>query len=244
MKLQKLYSYVRRAVDDYQMITEEDRIAIGISGGKDSLALLYALAGLRHFYPEHFDIIAVTVNVGFDGMDFSQVAKLCEKLDVEYHIIDTDIKKIVFDERRESNPCSLGAKMRKGALNDAIKVLGCNKVAYAHHRDDVVETMLLSLLYEGRFHSFAPVTYLDRTQLTVIRPLIYVHEADVIGFVNRYDVPVVKSTCPADGNTKREYVHLLLKDLMKEDPAIKNRMFSAITDSTIKGWHKKEGAHY
>ncbi len=244
MKLQKLYSYARRAIDDYNMIEEGDRIAVGISGGKDSLTLLYALHGLMRFYSKRFEIIAITVDVGFKGMDFSKIEKLCQKLEVDYHVIHTDIAQIVFDERKESSPCSLCAKMRKGALNEAIKELGCNKVAYAHHRDDVVETMLLSLMYEGRFHTFAPVTYLDRMCVTVIRPLIYVHEADVIGFVRRYDVPVVKSTCPADGNTRREYAHDLLKQMMAEDPAIKNRMFTAICDSNIKGWEANEGAHY
>lgn len=244
MKLQKLYSYVRRAVDDYNMIDDGDRIAIGISGGKDSLALLYALEGLRHFYPKSFEIIAVTVDLGFNNLDLSAVQSLCDKLGVRYHIVKTDIARIVFDEREEKSPCSLCAKMRKGAINEAIKELGCNKVAYAHHRDDVVETMLLSLMYEGRFHCFAPVTYLDRMQVTVIRPLIYVHESDVIGFVRKYDVPVVKSPCPADGNTKREYAHNLLKELIKDNPGVKNRMFTAVTDSNIKGWDKREGAHY
>ncbi|MBR6238772.1 MAG: tRNA 2-thiocytidine(32) synthetase TtcA [Lachnospiraceae bacterium] len=244
MKLQKLYSYVRRAVDDYNMIEDGDRIAIGISGGKDSLALLYALEGLRHFYPKKFDIVAVTVDLGFDNLDLSDIKALCDKLNVEYHIVKTDIAQIIFEERKEKNPCSLCAKMRKGALNEAMKNLGISKIAYAHHRDDVVETMLLSLMYEGRFHCFAPVTFLDRMEVTVIRPLIYVHEADVIGFVKRYDVPVVKSPCPADGNTKREYAHNLLKDMIKDNPGVKNRMFTAITESNIKGWEKKEGAHY
>lgn len=244
MKLQKLYSYVRRAVDDYNMIDEGDRIAIGISGGKDSLALLYALEGLRHFYPKKFDIVAVTVDLGFDNMNLDGIKALCEKLNVEYHIVKTDIAQIIFEERKEKNPCSLCAKMRKGALNEAMKNLGISKIAYAHHRDDVVETMLLSLMYEGRFHCFAPVTYLDRMDVTVIRPLIYVHEADVIGFVKRYDVPVVKSPCPADGNTKREYAHNLLKEMIRDNPGVKNRMFTAITESNIKGWEKKEGAHY
>ncbi len=244
MKLQKLYSYVRRAVDDYNMIEDGDRIAIGISGGKDSLALLYALEGLRHFYPKKFDIVAVTVDLGFDNLDLSGIKALCDKLNVEYHIVKTDIAQIIFEERKEKNPCSLCAKMRKGALNEAMKNLGISKIAYAHHRDDVVETMLLSLMYEGRFHCFAPLTYLDRMEVTVIRPLIYVHEADVIGFVKRYDVPVVKSPCPADGNTKREYAHNLLKDMIKDNPGVKNRMFTAITESNIKGWEKNEGAHY
>lgn len=244
MKLQKLYSYVRRAVDDYNMIEEGDKIAVGISGGKDSLTLLYALHGLRRFYPKKFDICAITIDVGFKGMDFSPIIKLCDDLNIEYHIEKTDIAQIVFDERKETSPCSLCAKMRKGSLNDAIKAMGCNKVAYAHHKDDVVETMLLSLMYEGRFHTFAPVTYLDRTEVTVIRPMIYVHEADVKGFVRKYEVPVVKSKCPVDGYTKREYAHDLLDEMIKANPGVKNRMFTAIVDSNIKGWEHKKGAHY
>ena len=244
MKLQKLYSYARRAIDDYNMIEEGDKIAIGISGGKDSLALLYALHGLKQFYPKHFNIIAVTVDLGFNNMDLSGIQKLCDDLGVPYHVVHTDIAQIIFEERKESNPCSLCAKMRKGSLNDAVKELGYDKVAYAHHRDDVVETMLLSLMYEGRFHCFAPVTFLDRMEITVIRPLIYVHEADIKGFVNKYEVPVVKSPCPADGNTKREYAHELLQSMIKDNPGVKNRMFTAIADSHIKGWDRSDGAHY
>lgn len=244
MKMQKLYSYLRRAIDDYDMIQDGDKIAIGISGGKDSLTLLHGLKGLMRFYPKKFDIVAITVDLGWNNLDLSRIKALCEELDVEYYIEKTDIAQVVFDERKETNPCSLCAKMRKGALNEAIKKLGCNKVAYAHHRDDVVETMLLSLMYEGRFHCFAPVTYLDRMDVTVIRPLIYVHEADVIGFVKRYDVPVVKSPCPADGNTKREYAHEVLQDMIKVNPGVKNRMFTAIVDSNIKGWENRKGAHY
>ena len=210
MKLQQVMSYVRRAVDDYHMIEDGDKIAIGISGGKDSLTLLYALNGLKRFYPNKFEIYAVTVDLGFKNLDLTKIEQLCNELGVEYSIVKTDIADIVFEQRKETNPCSLCAKMRKGALNDAIKAAGCNKVAYAHHKDDVVETMLLSLIFEGRFHTFSPVTYLDRTKLTVIRPLMYMDEADVIGFVNKNHVPVVQSPCPADGNTKREYVHNLL----------------------------------
>lgn len=231
MKLQQLYSYTRKAIDDYKMIAEGDKIAIGISGGKDSLAMLYALSGLRRFYPVSFELVAVTVDLGFANLNLDEITALCAKLDVPYHIVKTDIGKIVFEDRKESSPCSLCAKMRKGALNQAMKELGCGKVAYAHHRDDVVETMLLSLIYEGRFHSFAPVTYLDRMDMTVIRPLIYVQEADVIGFVNKYQVPVVKSPCPADGHTKREYAHLLLQQLNRENPGVKDRMFHAVQDA-------------
>ena len=236
MKLQQVMSYVRRALDDYHMIQEGDRIAVGISGGKDSLTLLYALHGLKRFYPKKFEIHAVTVDLGFQNLNLEKIKQLCEELEVPYTIVKTDIADIVFNQRGEENPCSLCAKMRKGALNQAIKEAGCNKVAYAHHKDDVVETMLMSLIFEGRFHTFSPVTYLDRMDLPVIRPLMYMNEADVIGFVNKHNVPVVKSPCPADGHTKREYVKQLLRRLNLENPGVKERMFTAILSSNMKGW--------
>lgn len=203
MTLQRVLSYIRRAADDYHMIEAGDKIAVGISGGKDSLTLLYGLHGLMRFYPQPFTIHAVTVDLGFHNLDLTGIQELCSKLEVPYTIVKTDIADIIFHERKETNPCSLCAKMRKGALNEAIKKAGCNKIAYAHHKDDVVETMLMSLIFEGRFHTFNPVTYLDRMDLTVIRPLMYMSEQDVIGFVNKFQMPVVKSPCPADGHTKR-----------------------------------------
>ena len=237
MRLQQVLSYVRKAVDDYHMIADGDKIAVGISGGKDSLTLLYALHGLRRFYPQKFDIHAVTVDLGFGNLDLSRIESICaDELQIPYTIVKTDIADIIFEQRKESNPCSLCAKMRKGALNEAIKKEGCNKVAYAHHKDDVVETMLMSLIYEGRFHTFSPVTYLDRMDLTVIRPLMYMNEADVIGFVNKNQIPVVKSPCPADGYTKRDYVKQLLKKLNQENPGVKERMFTAIQDGGMAGW--------
>lgn len=236
MNLQKVMSYVRRAIDDYHMIEDGDKIAVGISGGKDSLVMLYALHGLKRFYPKKFEIHAVTVDLGFNNLNLDKIVELCKSLDVEYTIVKTDIAKIIFEDRKESNPCSLCAKMRKGALNDAIKACGCNKVAYAHHKDDVVETMLMSLIFEGRFHTFSPITYLDRMDIHVIRPLMYMNESDVIGFVNKYDVPVVKSPCPADGNTKREYIKQLLRQLNLENPGVKERMFTAIQNGNLQGW--------
>ena len=236
MKLQQLISRVRQAIDKYKMIEENDCICVGISGGKDSLTLLYALAKLRDFYPIKFDVKAITIDLGFNNMDFDRISSLCADLNVEYRIEKTEIAKIVFEERKEKNPCSLCAKMRKGSLNTAIKEMGCNKVAYAHHMDDVIETMMLSFLYEGRYHTFSPVTYLDKTDVTIIRPLVFVNESEVIGFVNKYELPVVKSSCPADGNTKREYVHELVRKLNLENPGVKKRMFTAICDSKINGW--------
>lgn len=237
MKLQQVLSITRKAVDDYHMIEAGDNIAVGISGGKDSLTLLHALHGLKRFYPEPFTLQAITVDLGFQNLNLKEITKMCAELEIPYHIVKTDIGKIIFEDRKESNPCSLCAKMRKGALNDAIKKAGCNKVAYAHHKDDVVETMLMSLIYEGRFHTFRPVTYLDRMDLTVIRPLIYMKEADVIGFIHKYEFPVVKSPCPADGHTKREYVKELLRGINLDAPGVKERMFTAIQGG-LDEWEK------
>ena len=239
MKLQQLLSFTRKAVDEYQMIQEGDHIAVGISGGKDSLTLLYALHGLKRFYPNKFELSAITVDLGYEEFDLSPVHELCQELGVPYKVVKTDIAHILFEERKESNPCSLCAKMRKGALNDAVKEMGCNKVAYAHHKDDIIETMLLSLIFEGRFHSFSPKTYLDRMDLTVIRPIMFVDEADVIGFKNKYNLPVVKSKCPVDVYTKRQYVKELVKQLNTEHPGAKNRMFTAILNGDIEGWPER-----
>lgn len=239
MKLQQLLSYTRKAIDDYQMIDDGDHIAIGISGGKDSLTLLYALHGLQRFYPKKFQLSAITVDLGYEKFDTKPLGKLCEELGVPYHVVKTDIAQILFEERKESNPCSLCAKMRKGALNDAAEELGCNKIAYAHHKDDIIETMLLSLLFEGRFHSFSPKTYLDRMKLTVIRPMMYVEESNVIGFQHKYDLPVAKSRCPIDGFTKRQYAKDLVKQLNTEHPGAKNRMFTAILNGNIAGWPER-----
>lgn len=235
MTLQRVLSHVRRAVDNYQMIDDEDRIAVGISGGKDSLTLLYALSELRRFYPKRFELYAVTVDLGFGNLNLEEVGKLCEQLNIPYKVIQTEIAGIVFDKRKEDNPCSLCAKLRKGALNRELQQMGCSKIAYAHHKDDVIETMLLSLIYEGRFHTFSPVTYLERSKLTVIRPLLYMNEADVIGFMRKYQLPVVKSPCPADGHTRREYVKQLLRQLNLENPGVKDRMFTAIENGLMKG---------
>ena len=238
MTLQRVLSYVRRAVDDYHMIEDGDHIAVGISGGKDSLTLLYGLNGLMRFYPERFTIHAVTVDLGFQNLNLEKIQSLCQELNIDYTIVKTDIADIIFNQRKETNPCSLCAKMRKGALNEAIKKAGCNKVAYAHHKDDVVETMLMSLVFEGRIHTFNPVTYLDRMDLTVIRPLIYMNEADVVGFVNKFQIPVVKSPCPADGNTRREYIKNVLKNLNQDTPGVKARMFTAIQNELTE-WKNK-----
>ena len=240
MKLQRLLSLTRQAVDDYALIDSGDKIAVGISGGKDSLTLLYALHGLKRFYPNEFELSAITVDLGFENFDLSPVRSLCSELSVPFTVVPTDICKILFETRKESNPCALCAKMRKGALNETAKQMGCNKIAYAHHRDDLIETMLLSLIYEGRFYAFSPKTFLDRTELTVIRPMIYVSEADVIGFKNRFSLPVCKNPCPVDGKTKREYVKQLTKQLNLQAPGVKERLFHAITEGNIEGWPDKK----
>lgn len=240
MKLQRLYSLTRQAIDTYHLIEEGDHLAVGISGGKDSLTLLYALQGLQKFYPKHFKLSAISVDLGYEGFDLTPVADLCRKLDVPYKIVSTEIGRILFDERKESNPCALCAKMRKGALNQAAKDMGCNKVAYAHHMDDIIETMLLSLIYEGRFYSFPPYTWLDRMELAVIRPMLLVPEADVIGFKNRYNLPVCKNLCPVDGHTKREYIKQLVKQLEHENPGLRTRLFHAIQEGNIPGWNRAQ----
>lgn len=239
MQLQRLLSITRKAIDEYAMIQEGDHIAVGISGGKDSLTLLYALHGLKRFYPQHFELSAVTVDLGFPGFDLEPIRELCGTMQVPYRVVASDIYQILFDVRKESNPCSLCAKMRKGALNQAVKEMGCNKVAYGHHMDDIIETMLLSLIFEGRFHSFSPKTYLDRMDLTVIRPLMFLNETDVIGFQHQYDLPVQKKKCPVDGYTKRQYAKELVQQLNREHPGAKERMFHAILSGNIQGWPER-----
>ncbi|WP_122789567.1 tRNA 2-thiocytidine biosynthesis TtcA family protein [Intestinibacillus sp. Marseille-P6563] len=234
--MQKMLSYVRRAVDHYHMIEENDRIAVGVSGGKDSLTLLVALAELRRFYPKKFEVVAITLEMGYEEMDFSAVATLCETLGVEYIRIPTQIKQIVFDIRKEENPCSLCAKLRRGALHEAALAAGCKKVALGHHFDDVVETYMLSLFYEGRISCFKPVTFLDRKGVTLIRPLLYVPEYYVKSFARRHELPIVHNPCPADGSTKREEVKVLLKDLEKQFPGLRDRVFGAIQRYPLDGW--------
>ena len=239
MKHQRLLSYVRRAVDDYKMIDNGDKIAIGLSGGKDSICLLLALATLRRFYPNKFDIEAITVSLGFEGTDFNPVRELCQSVGVNYTVIDTDIGDIIFKERKESNPCSLCAKMRKGALNDKADELGCNKIALGHNRDDITETFLMSLIFEARINTFAPVSYLDRKKLYSIRPLMYVPEKDIKSYINKNNIKIVKNPCPANGNTKRQEIKELIHELGKKYDNLDGKIFSAIQRSNIKGWHKE-----
>ena len=228
MKLQQLMSLARRAIDDYSMIDDNDHIAVGVSGGKDSLALLMTVNGLMRFYPKKFTIEAISVDLGFGNIDFSKIDDFCKNLNIPYYVAKTEISQIVFDERKEKSPCSLCAKMRKGALYTMAKEHRCNKAAFGHHMDDIINTMLLSLIFEGRFYSFSPVTYLDRMDITLIRPLMYVEEADIIGFCNKNDIPVLKNPCPVDGETKRQYAKELSNRLNRENPGVKHRMFNAI----------------
>jgi tRNA(Ile)-lysidine synthase TilS/MesJ len=242
VKLQQVLNRVCKAVEEYRMIEEGDRIAVGVSGGKDSLTLLYALAHMRRFFHKKFELEAVTVDLGFPGMDFSPVAQLCGELGVNYTVVETRIADIVLNGKKEGNPCSLCAKLRRGSLNEKAKELGCNKTAYAHNFDDVIETMLLCLFYEGRFSCFLPVTRLDKTGLVLIRPLIYVREADIKGFRNRYHLPVVESKCPVAGRTKRQYVKDLVRTLQADIPDLKKNLFHAVKTSSIPGWVPEERA--
>jgi tRNA(Ile)-lysidine synthase TilS/MesJ len=229
---------VRRAVDDYHMIEEGDKVAVGVSGGKDSLILLLALHHLQSFYPKPFHLEAITIELGFEGMDFTPVKELCAGLQIPYTCLKTDIKEVVFDVRKESNPCSLCAKMRRGALGKAITDAGIHKIALGHHRDDAAETFLMSLIYEGRLATFAPVTYLDRTGITVLRPLLYCREYETRSFAAEAALPVTKNPCPADGGTKRQRVKEIAAGLREERADIYEKIFGAIRRCPLKGWEE------
>ena len=238
--MQNMMGRIRRCAEDYNMIAEGDKIAVGVSGGKDSLTLLYLLAALRRYYPAHYELQAVTIDMGLPGMDFSPVAALCEKLEVPYQIKKTEIGPIIFDYRHEKNPCSMCAKMRRGALNDVLLSLGCNKIALGHHFDDAVETFLMSLLYEGRIGCFEPVTYLSRTGITQIRPMLYVGEQAIAHFAERYELPVVHNVCPADKHTKRQEVKELIVTLQAQYPDLKSKVFGAMQRLPLPKWGPEE----
>ncbi len=235
-KIRRLLSFVRRAVDQYEMIEEGDKIAVGISGGKDSLALLAALAAMRRFYPKHYEVCGITVDMGFEGSDFTPIADFCEKLDVEFRLVPTELAKIIFDIRKEENPCSLCSRMRRGILHQNAKEMGCNKLALGHHYDDVLDTFFMNLFNEGRLGTFSPVTYLDRRDITVIRPLVLVPEKDVLYFIRHNDIPVVKSACPEDKHTDREKIKQLLNDLDRQNDGLKHRIFKAIGKAGLSGY--------
>jgi len=227
---------VRRCIEDYEMIGEGETVAVGVSGGKDSVSLLCALANLRRYYPKRFELHAVTLDLGFAGADFSPIEALCKELRVPFTLKRTDIARVVFDERKEKNPCSLCAKMRRGSLNDLITGLGIKKIALAHHFDDAVETFMLSLLYEGRVSCFQPVTYMDRADKTQIRPLLYVSEGAIVKLVGRHKLPVVHNPCPMNGVSKREEVKVLLKTLGTSYPDLKSKIFGAMQRLPLEGW--------
>ena len=237
--MQKVLSLVRRAVDDYRMIEDGDRIAVGVSGGKDSVTLALALHALSRFYPKRFEVVPITLRMGFPDMDFTPLSEYFESQGLPLIVKDTNIKEILFDIRKEKNPCSLCAKLRRGALHDAALEAGCRKVALGHHNDDALETFLLCLFYEGRLHSFSPVTYLDRKDIHLLRPMLYMKEQDVLGFIKRSGVPVVHNPCPANGYTKRQYAKELLAELTKENHGLKERIFTAI-QSVLINYRKDE----
>ena len=233
--MQKLLGLVRRCVDDYKMISAGDRIGVGVSGGKDSVALLVLLAELRKFHPAAFSLEAVTIDMGL-GMDYTPIADLCKRLDIPFHRIQTEIGPIIFNHRKEKNPCSMCSKMRRGALNQALLDLGLSKLALGHHYDDAVETFLMSLLFEGRISCFQPVTDLDRTGIIQIRPMLYLHEKTVDNFVTRQGLPVIENRCPVDKNTKREEIKQLIFQLSQQYPDLKERIFGAMQRLPLPEW--------
>ena len=238
--MNKFTGLVRRCVEDYSMIEDGDVIAVGVSGGKDSVALLCALSNLRRYYPKKFELHAVTLDVGFECVDFSPISGLCEKLGVPHTVKHTETAKIIFEDRNEKNPCALCAKMRRGALNDMINALGIKKLALAHHYDDAVETFLLSLFFEGRINCFQPVSYMSRADTTVIRPMLYASENTVKNLILKENLPVVENPCPRNGESKREEVKTLIKTLSESYPDLKNKIFGAMQRYPIDGWRPAE----
>lgn len=238
MELKKMLSLTRQTIEEYKLIELGDKIAVGLSGGKDSIALLYTLASLQKFYPIPFELEAITVDLGFEGMDFGEIHAFCRRLGIPYTVVSTQIGPIVFQARKETHPCSLCAKMRRGAINKKAQELGCNKIAYAHHRDDYAETLLMSLFFEGRFYTFAPYTFINGIDLSLIRPFLRVGEGSIRSFVNRYSLPVVTNLCPADHKTRREEIKQLMKTLKKNYPDLTDRLLHAAETSSIEDWLK------
>ncbi len=235
--MQKLMSRMRAAMEKYDMIEDGDRIAVGVSGGKDSLALLVGLAEMRRFYPKKYEVVAVTLDMGFEnGGDWEQIRNLCEQYNVEYLIKQTELSKVIFEYRKESNPCSLCAKMRRGSLHDAAKEMNCNKLALGHHLDDAAETFFMNLLSGGRIDCFRPVTYLSRKDLFVIRPMVLAREASVASAADRLHLPVQKSGCPMDGHSEREKMKQLLNTLERDYPHLREKIIGALERGNIAGW--------
>jgi len=236
--MQKLIGLVRRCVEDYHMIEAGDRIGVGVSGRKDSLALLVFLAQLKKYFPAPFYLEAITIDMGL-GMDYSGIQKLCQDLDVPFTLVKTEIAPIIFDHRKEKNPCSMCAKMRRGALNQTLLEHNLNKLALGHHYDDAVETFLMSLLFEGRISCFQPVTDLDRTGIIQIRPMLYIHEKTVDSFAARQDLPILENRCPVDKTTKRTEIKNLIYDLSATYPDLKERIFGAMQRFPLPEWEPK-----
>ena len=234
--MQKILSKMRKAIEDYDMIQEGDKIAVALSGGKDSVALLYAMKNLQIFYPKKFELIAITVNPGFENFDTEVLKKIAENAKVELIIAPSDIKAIVFDVRKEKNPCSLCANLRRGILNSVAKEHGCNKIALGHNEDDVIETFLLNLIYAGKLSTLAPVTYMDRSNMTLIRPLIYTPEKYTKSFVKRNNIEIMPKVCPMDGKSKREYALELMKSIEIEYKHSRANIIGAIKRANINGW--------
>lgn len=234
--IQQILSYARRAIDDYEMISEGDRIAVGISGGKDSLTLLCALKELQRFYPKKFEVVPITMGMGFPDANINNINEVCDVLELKLNYFPTDIYKIVFEIRNEKNPCSLCANLRRGALNEAALSLGCKKVALGHHFDDTVETFYMNLFNEGRIDCYSPVTFLDRKEITLIRPFIYVPEKEIKHFVRVSGITPSPKYCPADGNTDRQKAKDFLAELSKSDRGIKQRLFGAMEKAGVGGF--------
>lgn len=230
MTMQKLLSKTRQAINDFNMIEENDKVAVGLSGGKDSVTLLHILKNYQRFSPVKFDLIAITLNPG--DVDNSPLHALCREIDVPFYEIQTDISKIVFEIKKEKNPCSLCAKLRRGALNDAAMNLGCTKVALGHHKDDAVETFVMTMFYEGRVNCFSPKSFMEKFNLSIIRPMVYIDEYMIKKAVRQYNYPVVKNPCIADGHTKRQEVKEMVKTLSSSAfPNLKDKLFSALNNS-------------
>ena len=238
--MQEILGLVRRCIEDYDMIQDGETVAVGVSGGKDSLLTLAALARLRQFYPKKFDLVAITIDPGVPGMSFEGVAAYCESLGVRYIRVPVPMYEVVFLERKEKNPCSLCAKLRRGALSTAMNENGIKKIALGHHFDDAAETFLMNLLFEGRIGCFQPVTYLSRADVTQIRPLLYVKEAQAARTARRLELPIVHNPCPANGETSRQEVKELLADLENKYPDLRQKIFGAMQRSPLKGWEKAE----
>lgn len=238
--LQTVIGKIRRAIEDFNMIDENDKVAIAISGGKDSMLLLYAMSRLQKFYKKKFELIAITINPGNKEFDTKNIEKLCKILDIELIIYNSNISDVVFNIRKEKNPCSLCANMRRGMINSIAVEKGCNKIALAHHSDDVIETLLLSLLLNGKIHTFAPVTYLSRSDIKVIRPMIYVEEKEIKRVIKDENIQISKKCCIQDGSSKREYMKDLIKSIRHDIPRVKENLFGAIKRSNIDGWNQDE----